>query len=306
MPKRKSDQAELNGVGHITETTTLRKPKKMKRSEVSAMPTPSTSQQKAAIAEFTSVTNANTSAATKLLKQHNWNSSNAINAFFNNPSNAAANPARKSLDRIFDSYRTSPRDSPDELDLEGTGNLLQALSIDLEDIGSLVFFEVVQSPQIGVITRQGFADAFSDVNADSLPKIRNVILGKRAEMTRDRALFKRVYNHTFQLLLEDRKKAMDFDQAAAFWRVLFSDAGLKWETRNSPWLEWWLEYLESEWKKAVNKDLWRQTLTFAEETLKDEDLGFWNEESSWPSVIDEFVEWVKSKKRSGGEAMEVE
>ena len=60
----------------------------------------------------------------------------------------------------------------------------------------------------------------------------------------------------------------------------------------------------------MNKDLWRQTLTFAEETVKDDTLGFWSEESSWPSVIDDFVEWVKTEKRAGGgangDAMEVE
>ena len=58
--------------------------------------------------------------------------------------------------------------------------------------------------------------------------------------------------------------------------------------------------MEGKWKKAVNKDLWKQTLTFAEETMKDESLEFWNEESSWPSVIDDFVAWVKTEKGRGG------
>jgi DCN1-like protein 1/2 len=28
-------------------------------------------------------------------------------------------------------------------------------------------------------------------------------------------------------------------------------------------------------------------------------MSFWNEESSWPSVIDDFVEFVKKDKRGG-------
>ena len=36
--------------------------------------------------------------------------------------------------------------------------------------------------------------------------------------------------------------------------------------------------------------------------VEDESLSFWTEESSWPSVIDDFVLWVKVEKR--GEAME--
>jgi len=43
------------------------------------MPGPYTSTQKAAIAEFTSVTQADKSSAAKMLKQQNWNVTSAIN-----------------------------------------------------------------------------------------------------------------------------------------------------------------------------------------------------------------------------------
>jgi DCN1-like protein 1/2 len=138
------------------------------------------------------------------------------------------------------------------------------------------------------------------------------MLARKNEIRSDRALFKRVYNHTFILLLEEKaKKTIELEQAEGFWRVLFSPAGLEWKSKSGsrPWLDWWMEFLTAKWGKAVNKDLWRQTLTFAEATLADEGLGFWTEESSWPSVIDEFVEWVQTEKgvgRGGGEEMDVE
>lgn len=92
--------------------------------------------------------------------------------------------------------------------------------------------------------------------------------------------------------------------------MVFMEPGLVWRTPRTPWLDWWLEFQEEKVKRSVNKDLWRQTLNFAEQTLKDESLGFWSEEASWPSVIDEFVEWVKKEKRpegvANGDAMEVE
>jgi len=43
------------------------------------MPGPYTSTQKAAIGEYTSVTQADKSSAAKALKQHNWNIGAAIN-----------------------------------------------------------------------------------------------------------------------------------------------------------------------------------------------------------------------------------
>ena len=57
-----------------------------------------------------------------------------------------------------------------------------------------------------------------------------------------------------------------------FWRLLFSQDGFEWATDRVPWLEWWFEFLKAKWKKAVNKDLWKQTLTFAVETVKDDIL----------------------------------
>ena len=47
--------------------------------------------------------------------------------------------------------------------------------------------------------------------------------------------------------------------------------------------------------------MWNETLKFAQLTLQDEAISFWNEESSWPSVIDDFVGWVKKEKRGGDE-----
>lgn len=229
----------------------------------------------------------------------------ATRYFSSSSASSASNPTRKALDQLFDKYRTNPKDSPNELDFQGAGELLEDLEIPLDDVGALVFFELTKSPQIGVIDREGFAGsaALLDAHADSVPKIRNYVLARRAELGRDWELLKRVYNHSFTLLIEERKKAIDLEQAEGFWRVLFADDVWPWATPRTPWLEWYLDFLKNKWGKAVNRDLWRQTLVFAQKSKEDESLGFWSEDSSWPSVIDDFVEWVKTEKR-GGEAME--
>lgn len=275
-------------------------------------PASTTASQKQQIAEFVQVTQADSRTATKLLKSANWNVSNAVNLFYSGGGGAAApTGTQKSLNKIFDTYRTQPKESPDELDIEATSALCEDLQINLGDIGALVFFEVIQSPQIGVINRSDFVSALSDANCDSTTKICNHVLSLRSQLPSNPDLFKRVYNHSFQLLLEDRKKAIELEQAEEFWAVLFSPAGFDWNSvgrAGQPWKDWWVEFLKEKWGRAINKDLWRQTLTFARETQKDPSLGFWNEESSWPSVIDDFVEWAKKEKGAGGggEAMDVE
>lgn len=72
-----------------------------------------------------------------------------------------------------------------------------------------------------------------------------------------------------------------------------------------PWLDWWIEYLESKWKKTVNKDMWEQTLIFSQKSLKDETMGWWSEDGAWPGVLDEFVVYVKERKGNEGK-MDVE
>lgn len=116
-------------------------------------------------------------------------------------------------------------------------------------------------------------------------------------------LYTKVYNHTFQLAKSGNQKSIPLELASAYWELLFTSplSAVRWTTDSSPWVQWWIEYLTTEWKRSVNKDVWTQTLKFAQLTLEDEQLTFWTEESSWPSVVDEFVEWVKREKRGAGQ-----
>ncbi|KAI7648140.1 hypothetical protein KC318_g18144, partial [Hortaea werneckii] len=164
----------------------------------------------------------------------------------------------------------------------------------------------------GKVTREGFVDGWSELGVDNLPKMKDVCQQRRLTLSQDMGLFKNVYNAAFPLVLPPGSKTLPLEFATEFWTMLFTPPGLEWRSaKGTPWLEWWLEFQQQIKTKAVNRDLWKQTLNFARETLKDDSLSFWSEESSWPSVIDEFVEWVKTEKRPGenggsGEAMEVE
>lgn len=122
--------------------------------------------------------------------------------------------------------------------------------------------------------------------------------------TSSKAQFKAIYKHSFILGRAEGQKAVQLDTATVFWRLLLSKPSLQWSTDKTPWLDWWIEFLEAHWKKSVNKDMWDQTLTFAYKTLEDETLSWWSEDSAWPGVIDEFVEYVQKEKRGEGEAMD--
>ena len=90
------------------------------------------------------------------------------------------------------------------------------------------------------------------------------------------------------------------------WRLLFSpdNGGVQWNTATTPWLDWWIEFVETRFKRPINKDLWEQTEVFMRKSLEDESLGWWSAEGAWPGAIDEFVAFVMEKRR--GSKMEVE
>lgn len=179
------------------------------------------------------------------------------------------------------------------------------MSIGLDNIGALVVSELVASPSLGKIEREGFLSGCSQIGADSAQKLRTAVLQRTSKLPTDTDFFKQVYNHTFQLALPAGQKGVPLEMAVEFWKMMFGSEGWKWSTNDTPWLDWWIEFQEKKVKRSVNKDLWRQTFTFAQETMKDPTLSFWTEESSWPSVIDDFVEWVKTEKRGDGDAMEL-
>ena len=233
----------------------------------------------------------------------------------------ANNPHKASLNKLFDSYREDPQNEPDEVNMEGMMKMMGEMDVSVESVGLLVFSELVQSPSLGKLTREGFVNGLSSEkythsrmlsitrlttnSVADLAKTRNIILKRQAQLPQEsaRATFKSIYKHTFVIARPQGQKAVPLEAATEYWKVLFSEPSLVWSTANTPWLDWWIEFLNDRWKKSVNKDMWDQTLSFAQKTLEDESLKWWSEDSAWPGVIDEFVEYAQKEKR-GSEAMD--
>lgn len=145
-------------------------------------------------------------------------------------------------------------------------------------------------------------------SCDSIDKQKAYIKNLKAALPTSTDAFTKIYKYTFQLARTGNQKAVGLDVATTYWELLFKSplSAVKWSTGTSPWIDWWIEFLTTKWKKSVNKDVWNETLKFANMTLSDETISFWSEESSWPSVIDEFVGWVKEEKRGGGQTAAME
>ena len=116
-----------------------------------------------------------------------------------------------------------------------------------------------------------------------------------SSLSSDRSYFKRVYRHAFAAGKEADQRALSLENALVFWTMLFSPPGLEWRTASTDWLALWKSYLEENWTRSVNRDMWNMTLEFATRSMEDETLGFWSEDGAWPGVVDEFVAWCRAR-----------
>ncbi|MBE7179728.1 MAG: DCN1-like protein [Terriglobus roseus] len=151
-------------------------------------------------------------------------------------------------------------------------------------------------------TRLTLALCFSLSSAASTDSQRAFVAGRKSSIAApaSRDVFKRVYKHTFKLFLQPPARSLDVDTAVALWSVLFAPGGgggLRWQSPDgrADWFALWADFMRTRNKRPVNRDVWDQTLAFAEKTLEHGGVGFWSEDGAWPGVIDEFALWVKSE-----------
>lgn len=239
------------------------------------------------------------STAAKHLKNHAWNVQQAANAYFN-VSLPHTTPAasKNTLSRLFDKYEKKDADT---INVNGTMTYFGDLGINPEQYTAFVVSEILKCPTLGEIQRDSFTAAWSELGGDTIDKQKKIIAMRCASLSSDVNARKAVYTYAFKLgLTESNQRTIEKDVALQMWNVLLAPPMSSWKTKSHDWLNEWTEFVTQANTKGVNKDVWEQTFKFAQETLKDETLSWWNENSAWPALIDEFVEWIKAK--SGGGA----
>ncbi|PTB65038.1 DUF298-domain-containing protein [Trichoderma citrinoviride] len=229
--------------------------------------------------------------------------------YFMNTANEGKGPSPldAKLDALFDSLRDEENDEKDQLELESTMNYLgEKLNISLENAELFVVLELLQAPSVGEITREGYINGWKSSGVEASHQehakhVRNLI----SNLSRDPALFKKVYRYAFVAGREKDQKALALDNALIYWSMLFSAPGMVWKGKHD-WLELWKTFLGEKWTRSVNRDMWNMILEFALKSINDESLSFWSEDGAWPSVIDDFVQWCRQRGVGKPETMEVD
>jgi DCN1-like protein 1/2 len=198
------------------------------------------------------------------------------------------------------------------MDMAATQQYFKDIGVELTDVTSFIASHIVQCPSVGEITKDGFVTGWSELKCDTIAKQKAQIATFRSMIgdSERTGLLDKVYKHTFKMVLSNPgQRILEKETCMDMWRIFLVPPSFDWSTPRTLWLDIWLKFVEERSStKGINADLWNQVLKFAKASVADDTLGFWNEEQSWPALIDEFVAYVKETRRSGAagesEAME--
>ncbi len=272
-----------------------------------------------------------------------YSSSSSHRFYSSGTGNQTSSPVQQNLNKVFDSYRGTlaplstsvlsltapdkPKESPDKIFIDGAQKYLSDLSIALDEVVHLALCDLLSCPSIGEFDREAFVSGWiaastpsanSTVASPSKPldntsRQQAYVSTLRKRLTTDPAYFKTVYRSSFKLAKQNEsQRSVPLDAAIEFWKMFFtvSSGGMEWNTKATPWLDLWCEFYETQGKRPVNKDLWNMVGELVQKTKEPggESLEWWTEDGAWPMAVDDFVAWVKDRRRvdGGGDQMDTD
>ena len=184
------------------------------------------------------------------------------------------------IDSLFLNYKS--RNSSD-IEREGIQQFCDDLGIDPLDPVILVIAYHCKAEVMGVFKKSEFVEGLKSLGCDSILGLKNKIPELRQTLE-DIQKFKGLYLFIFGFSKEIGCRNLNIDVAIAMWRLLLEN--------KFPLLEKWIEFLENRGKRHdISKDTWEMLLDFLE-IMKNDGISGYDPNSAWPTLIDEFVEFL--------------
>ena len=192
-----------------------------------------------------------------------------------------------SMEKIFAKYTTERRDM---ITVEGVEKLSDSLGIDVQDVVWLPLSYLFGSKHMCQFPRNEFLSGCKSLRINNMSDFKKSIPAIRDKL-KDPDFFKAVYLFTFAFGKEEGNRSMSLETSVALWDLLFQYLSNNKKERHQDFLK----FIESREKKVkvISKDTWNLYLDFLEiKDLQNFDLLT----SSWPLLIDQYVEWKQQNK----------
>jgi len=243
----------------------------------------STQKQKDAIKQFKNVTGCNDSVASEFLKKNIWKVDSAIDDYYHAESSKANPSAVSKANELFDGYAGKGEDT-----LTDIVKLAADLGVDPNDIILLAFAWKLKTKKLAEFSRSEWTHGIASVfRVHNLTALKKSLEKLREELNNDNALFREFYLWVFDITkASPEARVIPVDEALVLWEVVISGRFKLWPN--------WKEFMSRpENNKAISKDTWSVFFDFI--NTHNSSLTGYDVDGAWPSVIDNFVDWMSKQ-----------
>jgi len=199
---------------------------------------------------------------------------------------------KKKLSQLFDT-RYADKDEAEIMSEQGMICFFKDNKVNPESHETLIISHLLQCEEMGIISKEEFVSGFYKNGCMDKSDIQKCIQRKCMAVNNNSKSFKAFYKWIFVHVKEDeKKKQISTELAVQLWTILFEKDKNKMKLLKE-WMAYCLSAKDNE-LKVVSRDLWEQIYDFLMETQSIDsydDAG-----GSWPIAIDEFVEYLQTKK----------
>lgn len=191
--------------------------------------------------------------------------------------------SRKKIVEMFDKYASGK----DVMGPDAVMNFCQDLQVDPEDISVLVLSWHFKAETMCYFKMEEFIAGCEELKCDSIASLQSS-MAKFSEELKDTQKFKEIYEFAFLWSRESTdKKVLDIETSVDMLELLLDE-------ETYPFIGPFKIFLAQQKSyKGVNKDQWVSFLEFCK-TIE-EDFSNYDENASWPVMLDEFVTWVREQ-----------
>lgn len=167
---------------------------------------------------------------------------------------------------------------------EGMEKFCEDIGVEPENIVMLVLAWRLQAVNMGFFTKEEWLEGMSFLKCDSTERLQSKMEDLRSGLN-DAALFKNIFRYAFDFARDKNQRSLDMDTAKSMLALLLE--------RTWPLFPLFHQFLEQTKYKGMNKDQWYNVLEFSRTISTD--LSNYDEDGAWPVLLDEFVEWQKTR-----------
>ncbi|XP_057787874.1 uncharacterized protein LOC131005085 [Salvia miltiorrhiza] len=202
---------------------------------------------------------------------------------------ASGKAASKELERIDQLFYNYSNSSSGIIDPEGIELLCSDLEVDHTDVRILLLAWKMQAEKQGYFTLDEWRTGLKALRADTIVKVKKALLDLEKEVRRS-SNFIDFYAYAFRYCLtEEKQKSIDIESICLLLDLVLGSQFRPQVDALNQYLKIQIDY------KVINMDQWMGIYRFCNE-ISFPDFSNYDPDHAWPLILDNFVEWVRSKR----------